>query len=70
MFDNEIDWVTGLECYSIRREARRQRTVPDTFTYKAEHKPKLQQDRRQGECSVRRVSLGDAAARLLSRGGE
>jgi len=52
MFDNEIDWVTGLESRRIRREVHS--TVckfPDTFTYKAEHKPKPQQVRGGSKCS-------------------
>ena len=37
MFDNEIDWVTRLECSSVRREAHEVTKDPDTFKYKAEH---------------------------------
>ena len=37
MFDNEIDWVTRLEMLQARREARKQRKIPNTFEYKAEH---------------------------------
>jgi len=38
MFDNEIDWVTGLEELRARREARERRKIPNMFEYKAEHK--------------------------------
>ena len=31
MFDNEIDWVTHLVCWLIRREAHKQRKIPDVF---------------------------------------
>ena len=31
MFDNEIDWVTHLVCWLIRREAHEQRKIPDVF---------------------------------------
>jgi len=38
MFDNEIDWVTRLEMLRVRREAHKQKKIPSTFEYKAEHK--------------------------------
>ena len=38
MFDNEIDWVMRLEMLQVRREARKQKKIPSTFEYKAEHK--------------------------------
>jgi hypothetical protein len=39
MFDNEIDWVTRLECSvsAVRRTGWQQ--DPRAYTYKAEHKP-------------------------------
>jgi len=38
MFDNEIDWVTCLECCRVRREARLATRDSKHVTYKAEHK--------------------------------
>jgi hypothetical protein len=37
MFDNEIDWVTGLKSSPIRREARRWAQDFKHVKYKAEH---------------------------------
>jgi hypothetical protein len=31
MFDNEIDWVTHLVCWLIRREAHEQRKISNVF---------------------------------------
>ena len=58
MFDNEIDWVTRLE---IRLSAVRHafgRKFPGAYTYKAEHKLRVEQDETQASVQVRRVSLG------------
>jgi hypothetical protein len=37
MFDNEIDWVTHLEIWLIRREVHKPEQVSEGVTYKAEH---------------------------------
>ena len=53
MFDNEIDWVTGLEELRARREARERRKIPNMFEYKAEHKQlSSRKDRNSGKCSI------------------
>ena len=61
MFDNEIDWVTRLECSSVRREACEGAQDPRAYTYKAEHKLRVEQVKTQASVQVRRVSLGVAA---------
>ncbi len=61
MFDNEIDWVTRLECSRVRREACEAAQDPRAYTYKAEHKLRVEQDETQASVQVRRVSLGVAA---------
>ena len=53
MFDNEIDWVTGLEMLRARREARDRRAIPNLFEYKAEHKQLSSGEaRKSGKCSI------------------
>jgi hypothetical protein len=67
MFDNEIDWVTQLEClyrFAVRRLVRAVRSKG--VTYKAEH----MQGNSMKEVGfwqvfkVRRVSLGDSTFKL------
>ena len=38
MFDNEIDWVTRLECDPAAVRRKGERNTPNMFKYKAEHK--------------------------------
>ena len=62
MFDNEIDWVTRLEsCMSAVRRTGQQQKFPRAYTYKAEHKLRVEQVKTQASVQVRRVSLGVAA---------
>ena len=66
MFDNEIDWVTHLENWLLRREARKLEQDSEGVYIQGRAQAMSYREITQASVQVRRVSLGEAATTCVS----
>jgi hypothetical protein len=66
MFDNEIDWVTWLECRQARREARQAAKDSRHVYIQGRAHASYCKLVTQASVQVRRVSLGDVTRKRVS----